>query len=519
MSRPFLFSGETVSEENERIYLELKLQKSFETDEFGNPVIVAEASNEDLDLQEQIVLQRALLDSKDYFLKSGVIAYDHKHLRPDPEDPTWSPEKYIIGQPISVEKRGKTTIVKARLFKSNEIVKELVNKLKDGATYIKTSVGGIRPKISREWDAKLGKMVEKVTSVLWTELSITPKPVLNTLGPVVLSSAAFVKSLQAGYSTDSATATGGAAIIKQDLDGAGDAKKRAIKAVIVALTTGECADINTARSVIRENGVMDDKVADEIIEAVMNGKDKVKGVFKMDATLEKSFDESIEELEKALKGDAPAKPPKAEVPPAPDDDELYDDEEDDDDDENGGDEHTEPDADNAGGPSDGDADNKGDGGGEPPMKKSVDSVMDDDSDLLDVTPVLESLSKSLGKLVKENQALRGQNAILMKQNEEAMSLMKSMASNQIATSRLLKSMGDQPTMRKGIVTKQERRFVGQGEMTEEVEQLPREVVLAKSMLAVKQGKMTLRESAIIEDRVNKSVPLDATTVELLKSIQ
>jgi hypothetical protein len=501
-----------MQDENERIYLELKLQKSLETDENGNPIIVAEASNENLDLQEQVVLQRALMDSKEYFLSNGVIAYDHKHLRPDPEDPSWTPEKYIIGQPISVERRGKTTIVKARLFKSNEIVKELVSKLQDGATYIKTSVGGLRPKVIKEWDGKLKKMVEKVTSVLWSELSITPRPVNSTLGPVVLSSSAFVKSIQVGHSTDSATATGGASLVKQDLDGAGDSKKRAIKAVIVALTTGECAGLDSARSIIRENGVIDDKVADEIIEAVVNGKNQVKGVFKMDGTLEKAFDDSLADLEKALKGDAPAKPDKAKVPAAPDDDELYQD----DDEGEGDDNHAEPDADNAGGPSDGDADNEGeddDDNGEgvkPPMKKSVDAD-DDEVQYLDVTPVLESLSKSLALVVEENKALRAQNS-------EVMNLVKSMAANQIATAQLIKSMGDQPAMRKSVMTRQDRRFVGQGDV-QEVEQLPREVALAKSMAAVTQGKITLRDASIIEDRLNKGILLDANTVTLLKSIQ
>ena len=87
---------------NDRIYLELRLTKSIETDDNGNVIFEAEASNEELDFDEQVVLKQALLDSKEYFLANGVISYDHRHLRPDASDPHWTPEKYIIGEPIAV---------------------------------------------------------------------------------------------------------------------------------------------------------------------------------------------------------------------------------------------------------------------------------------------------------------------------------------------------------------------------------------------------------------------------------
>ncbi len=56
-----------------RIYLDLVMSKSVSTDEHGNYIIEAEASNENLDFDGQVVLQRALLDSKDYFLKNGIL--------------------------------------------------------------------------------------------------------------------------------------------------------------------------------------------------------------------------------------------------------------------------------------------------------------------------------------------------------------------------------------------------------------------------------------------------------------
>ena len=75
----------TVEEKLNNIYLNLEIRKSVDgkTDENGNYFFEVEASNENVDLQDQIVLQNALMESKDEFLKGGVISYDHLHKRRD----------------------------------------------------------------------------------------------------------------------------------------------------------------------------------------------------------------------------------------------------------------------------------------------------------------------------------------------------------------------------------------------------------------------------------------------------
>lgn len=234
----------------ERIYLELQLQKSIQTDSNGNYIIRVEASNEDLDHDKQITLQRALLDSADYFLKNGIVSYDHRHLKADPGDSDWNPEKYIIGEPIDVEvqrKDGKT-FVKALLYKSNAIVQEIIKKIKDGSTRIKASIGGKRPKVEKGFDSKSKRFLEKITSVQWDELAITFKPVNQTLSPV-----AFIKSLQAGYETDSAKITGGQALIPEDLEGVKRNKKN-ITAIIMALTFGDIKNLDEAKQFLKNRG-------------------------------------------------------------------------------------------------------------------------------------------------------------------------------------------------------------------------------------------------------------------------
>lgn len=498
---------------DDRIYLELNLEKSVSEDANGNYIIRAEASNENLDFQEQIVLQRALLDSRDYFLKNGVISWDHLHKRRDENGNIITDPEYIIGEPLGVEKVGGKVFVKAMLYKGNRIAEDLVEKLRKGATIIKTSVGGMRPMIEKVYDQKLRKQVEKVVSVLWDELACTYKPVNQTLSPVQL-----VKSLQLGYGTDSASMTGGRALVKQDLDGANeDPKKRATKAVIVAMATGDCADISAARSIIRESGVLDDKIADDILEAIVNDKIKVKGVFGMDAEIQKSLNDSIDELEKALKPNGGEMPPKAKVPTPPGDDELYSEEEDDDVDDEGGEnggEHEEPDADNNGGPSDGDKDNLPP---TPPVRKSIDDE-DEGVDFLDVTADMIQIKKSLDVILTENAEIRKENASLRTELASVNGLMKSMAQAQVATGNMLKSIASEPTMRKSVISKDPRKF-GADNNNANDEALGREEILRRTGLAVAQGKMDLRKSSIIEDRLNAGRPLDQADIALIKSIQ
>jgi hypothetical protein len=468
---------------DDRIYLELTLSKSLETDAAGNYIVYAEASNENLDFQDQVVLQRALLDSKDYFLKNGVISWDHLHLKTN--DPS-----YIIGEPLGVEKRGGKTFVKAMLYKGNKIVEDLVSKLKNGSTVIKTSVGGKRPVVVQDFDTKLRKPIEKIVSVLWDELAITFKPVNQTLSPVALSSSAFVKSLSAGYSTDSATATGGAALIPQDLEGD---KKSPIHAVITAIAVGDVRTPKAGREVLAEFGI-ESKEADDILTEVVNRRKKLQEVFRMDANLSKSFEDAISDLEKALKPGAPAPVPAPAPAPAPAP-MPYD----------------EPDDDNMGGPSDGDDDNMDDdeepmAPPAPPMKKS--NEPDEDVEFLDVSPILSSMAKSLKRL-------RADNADLRKSLASQDALIKSLANTQLQSAMVLKSLTDTPAMRKSVLNRQDR-FQGSG--NQGAIEMSAGEILRKSTVALEQGKITLREATILEDRVNKGMDVPAEMLAVLKSL-
>ena len=152
---------------------EISICKSLEFDDDGNAICCGEASNENEDLEGDITLQQALLDSKEHFITNGVVTYDHRQNNPDEKNP----ERYIIGEPIDVEfTPDKKTRVKFKLFRSNAIAQEIIGKLKDKAKTVRISIGGY-------FGRKLGN---KIISFLWDEIALTYRPVNNTLSPVYL---------------------------------------------------------------------------------------------------------------------------------------------------------------------------------------------------------------------------------------------------------------------------------------------------------------------------------------------
>lgn len=468
--------------EEKEVFLELILSKSIETDANGNYIIWAEASNENLDYEEQQVLQRALLESKDYFLQNGLVSYDHRHLKPVPGEKDWNSEKYIIGEPLEVKKSGDKTFVKALLYKSNKIVQEIISKLKDGSKLVKTSIAGKKPVIKKVFDNKLRKFVEKVVSVAWDELALTYKPVNQTLMPASLSSKGFVKSLQAGYETDAAKMTGGQALIPEDLEGGKD--KKNITAVVMALTFGDIKTVDEARQFLKNRGYSEEDT-DQILKLIVQKKNFVKkGVNIMgDETLEKAFDESIEELEKAMKGEKkkeeePTIPPEIppETPPlSPEEEEEKKKKEE-----------------------------------EERLKKTakkslLEKVEEEEEELLDVSKFLKSFVKSMSD---KFEALEKRFDAQEQKNE---AIGKALG----ATMKFTKSLGDKPEARKSVLKKSERKFLGDD--GKEVV-MGRQEILKKAGLALEKGKITLRKHSILEDRLNKGIAIADEDLRILKSI-
>lgn len=186
-------------------------------DENGNFIFEVEASNENLDLQNQRTLQSALEESKEYFLTNGVISDDHQHKVRNPDGSVESHKEKVIGEPISVRKEGKSTFVKGILYKGVEAAKPYIDLLKNGSKLVKASIGGIMPTIRKEKDG-----TETVTRFMWNDLALTLSPVNWTVGSARFAKSIamvdFCKSLEAGYGTDAANFEGGRALQKEDIE-------------------------------------------------------------------------------------------------------------------------------------------------------------------------------------------------------------------------------------------------------------------------------------------------------------
>ena len=290
--------------ETDYIYTEARISKSivgeqWETDESGNPIIIIEASNENLDFEGEKVLRSALLNSKEYFLQNGVISYDHKHL-PSPDnfnwDPEWNAEKYVLGKPLSAwESKSdtgyKAVFVKAVLSRSNAIAKEIIGKLKDGIGTVKASVGGRKVKKAMKMDTGTYKETPTIIGVSWDEVALTYKPVNQTLGATTLCPKDFVKSLTAGSESNPAEMTGGNTLQMQSI------KEKPIYTLLTKFKNKEITKNCDAITHLVNSGYSEEK-AGSVLKVIINNYlgDIMDGNENVNDVIESATDE----LEKAL---------------------------------------------------------------------------------------------------------------------------------------------------------------------------------------------------------------------------
>ena len=234
---------------------------SGEEDENGNYKFEVEASNENLDLQNQITLQSALQKSEEYFVTNGVISDDHLHKTRNPDGSVETHKDKIIGEPISVrfDPSTKKTFVKGVLYSGIEAAKPYIDLLKNKSRLVKASIGGIMPKIKKNADGS-----ETVTSFMWNDLALTCSPVNWTVGSAKFAKSIgavdFCKSLNAGSGTDSNNYSDGRALQNEDLE------KETVK--IMDITDGELKGKNKADDIEKSD---DNNTVIECIKAIDDG--------------------------------------------------------------------------------------------------------------------------------------------------------------------------------------------------------------------------------------------------------
>ena len=402
---------------------------SGEEDENGNYIFEVEASNENLDLQNQRTLQSALMDSKEYFLTNGVISDDHQHKIKLPDGTVESHKEKIIGEPISVRREGKSTFVKGRLFAGIEAAKPYINLLKNKAKVVKASIGGIMPTIRKEKDG-----TETVTSFMWNDLALTTSPVNWTVGSARFAKSIgmidFCKSLEAGTGTDAAEYDSGRSLQKEDIE------EETTK--ILEINDGEMDPADTVEKSDTEKEIEDiQDCIQEMKKGNLNSADEIKA-YLIGKGFEKSqaeetmleiieqggrkmakgnFSETVDEILKSIgvkkSADEKKKPEDEEI----EKEELFEF----DDDSEGSD----------------DEDDVEKCGAKGSVKKGcgVKKSLDEEEDYLDATELVKSMGEEIDALREENAELR-----------------KSMEETQNSVLEIAKALGE-PVARQSVVAK------------------------------------------------------------------
>lgn len=212
------------------------LLKASPAQEGDRRIIYFEASNEDPDHQDEVVLQKALADSAAYFLRHGNIDIGHYTLL-KAKSGVQNFLDYEIGRPLDARVDGRRTWVKAELYRGDSPQAKTADMVWHSMTAQQPpmrwypSVGGaVMAKSIRMIN---GKRLGVVDKVMWNNVALDRCPVSKTvgtasaapvgvfaksLGAFVVSQEPLSKMLTAGYGADPATLTGGGALRMQSLD-------------------------------------------------------------------------------------------------------------------------------------------------------------------------------------------------------------------------------------------------------------------------------------------------------------
>jgi len=187
------------------------LVKSRGTDSSGRRMIECEVSNEEPDLEGDVIEQKALLDSADEFIKYGNIDIDHISelgFRVGIKDPS----SYIIGRPREVTDLGnKRTGIVGEIMRSQDgTINPTQNKYDevwkslqaDPPVMWRASIYGF-PELDgvidcSEVSCSSGATRYHITKMQWKSLALTRSPINNAIKGCVkiVSAKAFIEALQ-----------------------------------------------------------------------------------------------------------------------------------------------------------------------------------------------------------------------------------------------------------------------------------------------------------------------------------
>lgn len=261
-------------DDNNQEFLSLQLfMKATPSTEGENRIIYVEASDESLDAQSEIVLQKSLSDSLEYYLARGNLDLDHISVI-GPQSGIKDYLTFEVGKPLEVKFHGDKTLVKGIIYKGEGIAAEKANMFWSSLVDIKppanwsASVGGSIQGSEIIIDPLTKSRQRKISKVRWTNIGFSKQPVNQKISPVTtipfgafaksFMAEGFYKTIEQGYGTDSATLTGGAALRKQSLAGYEDYREK----VSNLLLSKQILAKNLLTESIARFDVSDDEAAD-----------------------------------------------------------------------------------------------------------------------------------------------------------------------------------------------------------------------------------------------------------------
>lgn len=230
----------------------LKARPSVESDV---RILYMEASTPDSDLDGESILQSALRESAPYYLERGNVDIDHLTLIGHKIPTIKNPYEWEIGQPVDVKFGGQgSTFLKSRIYQGAERADWFWSTIADQKPPTRwfPSVGGHTLSKGIVVDHKTGRKQAVIRKVRWVNTAVSKESVnhhvagvstqplgafAKAYGPAIVGGSdryemiaatpcsggcakcgACAKALTAGYGTDSATLTGGAAMRTESLD-------------------------------------------------------------------------------------------------------------------------------------------------------------------------------------------------------------------------------------------------------------------------------------------------------------
>ncbi len=213
------------------ITLDADLFKATPVADGADRFIYFEASNEGIDRQGERVLAKALAESASLYLQNGNVDIDHLSLL---RRGTKEGVEAEIGFPVAVDIGDARSFVKAQLFSGTGDLARNANMVWSSLTELSPpkrwypSIGGSTLAKSQEVDPATNRAVTVIQKVRWTNVALASAQINQHIGTVSTapvgtfckSMGCFVlgKALEASYSTDSASLTGGGAMRRQSLD-------------------------------------------------------------------------------------------------------------------------------------------------------------------------------------------------------------------------------------------------------------------------------------------------------------